>query len=87
MTAVGAADCRKGEAMKHLITGVFVGLTLCLESQGVVVNDVIAPLSYVGRSTESIGSVEYGGSLGSQVSAAVALPLDPAQTIFDNGAY
>jgi hypothetical protein len=52
-----------------------------------VTNNVIAPLTYVGRSTENSSSVAYGSSLGSEVSAALVLPLDPNQVIFDDGVY
>ena len=80
-------DSQKGETRKHLISSLVVTVLLCLPTFATITNQVIAPLTYVGRSTEAIASVTYGSSLGSEVSAALTLPLNPSQTIFDNGAY
>jgi hypothetical protein len=77
----------EGEAMKRLATiGVITGM-LCLSALADVTNEVIVPLTYTGRSTEASGSIAYGATLGSEVPAALALPLNPSQTIFDDGAY
>ncbi len=73
--------------MKQFTTIAVISGVLCLSAFANVTNEVIVPLTYVGRSTEASGSIVYGATLGSEVSAALALPLDPNQTIFDNGAY
>jgi hypothetical protein len=77
----------KGEAMKRFITFTSLTLALSLRVFADTTNNVVVPLTYVGRSTESSGSVAYGPTLGSEVSAALALPLNPSQTIFDGGVY
>ena len=73
--------------MKSFIIIAIITLIVCSQGSTQVTNTVVAPLTYVGRSTESSISVAYGSSVGSEVSAALALPLDPNQVIFDNGAY
>ena len=73
--------------MKRFISSFVVALVLCPPCFAVIIDQVIAPLSYVGRSTEASDSVAYGLIPGGEASAALALPLDPGQTIFDNGAY
>jgi hypothetical protein len=73
--------------MKQFATiGVITGM-LCLSALADVTNEVIVPLTYVGRSTEASGSIAFGNTRGSEVAAALALPLDSHQTIFDDGAY
>ena len=74
--------------MKQLIiiTTAIVGL-VCMQSFADVTNTVVVPLTWVGRSTEVTGSVPKGSSIGSAVSAGLALPLNPNQAVFDNGAY
>lgn len=72
--------------MKQVAILVGIALILCLPAFAQVTNQVVAPLSYVGRSTESSATVAYGFSPGSEASAGLALPLNPNQTIFDNGA-
>jgi hypothetical protein len=76
----------KGEAMKRFITVTSITLALALRAFADT-NNIVVPLTYTGRSTESSGSIAYGTSLGSEVSAALALPLNPSQTIFDGGVY
>jgi|HubBroStandDraft_6_1064221.scaffolds.fasta_scaffold499968_2 hypothetical protein len=73
--------------MKQFTTIAVISGILCLSAFADVTNEVIVPLTYVGRSTESGASIAYGATRGSEVTAALALPLDPTQTIFDNGAY
>ncbi len=73
--------------MKQVITIATMMVLLSLQAFADVTNEVIASLTYVGRSTESGSSIVYGSTLGSEVSAGLALPLDPNQAIFDNGAY
>jgi len=73
--------------MKRSIVVAATSALLCLPALADVTNQVVVPLTYTGRSTETAGSIAYGSSLGSEVSAALALPLDPNQTIFDGGAY
>lgn len=77
---------RRG-VVKQFITITTVTLLLRLQTFAAVTNEVVTSLTYVGRSTESSSTVAVGSSLGSEVSAALALPLNPNQVIFDGGAY
>jgi len=73
--------------MKSFVTFAGIILFLCSQASAQITNTVLVPLTWTGRSAESSGGVAYGSSLGSEVSAALALPLDPNQIVFDNGAY
>jgi hypothetical protein len=48
--------------------------------------DLVLPLTWE-RSAEASDSVPYGSSPGSAVTDGLALPLDPDQTVFDNGEH
>jgi hypothetical protein len=73
--------------MKQVIAIATMTVLLSLQAFADVTNQVIASLTYVGRSTEASGAIAYGSTLGSEVSAGLALALNPNQVIFDNGAY
>jgi len=73
--------------MKKFLTITGIILAMCLHGFGDTTNDVLITLNWVGRSTESSSNVVYGSSLGTEVSAALALPLNPSQIIFDDGTY
>lgn len=49
--------------------------------------EILIPLTWIGRSTEVAASVPFCYSPGCAVASGLALPLDPAQIIFDNGIY
>jgi PEP-CTERM motif len=78
---------RKGLIMKYFIYTVGIALLFCSQTFAQVTNAVIVSLNWVGRSTEANASVPKSDTLGGAVSAALALPLDPNQVIFDDGFY
>ena len=73
--------------MNRFVTIVGITLILCAPASAQVTNSVVVPLTWVGRSTEASGTIAAGPTIGSAVAAGLALPLNPNQTIFDNGSY
>jgi len=52
-----------------------------------LLNETVITLNWVGRNTEGASTVPFGDTIGSKVSEGLALPLDPNQTVFDNGEH
>jgi hypothetical protein len=74
--------------MKRFITISGITLILCSSALAdIVTNQVVVPLTWVGRSTEASASVPKSSSIGGAVAAGLALPIDTNQVVFDDGLY